>query len=112
PGLRRHHEHVDGGTAQQRSGRPAADPRVRQAIAYSIDPEVLNQRVRAGEGMPAPTCSSRGPSGTATSTASPRRRQGQELLDQAKADGFNGRSPTSASTIPTHSSSHSRCRRR
>ncbi len=58
-------------------GRPAADPRVRQAIAYSIDPEVLNQRVRPARACPAPTCSSRGPSGTATSTASPPTPQGQ-----------------------------------
>ncbi|MBM9836930.1 ABC transporter substrate-binding protein [Rhodococcus hoagii] len=73
-------------------GRPAADPRVRQAIAYSIDPEVLNQRVRAGEGMPGtdmfqPWSEWYGNVNGITPDAA----KAKELLDQAKADGFNGK---------------------
>lgn len=73
-------------------GRPAADPRVRQAIAYAVDPEVLNQRVRAGEGMPGtdmfqPWSEWFGD----VSGVSPDAAKAKELLDRAKADGFDGK---------------------
>ncbi|QCQ92743.1 ABC transporter substrate-binding protein [Rhodococcus sp. SGAir0479] len=73
-------------------GRPAADPRVRQAIAFAVDPEVLNQRVRAGEGMPGsdmfqPWSEWFG----GTEGISPDAAKAKELLDQAKADGYNGK---------------------
>lgn len=73
-------------------GRPGADPRVRQAIAYAVDPEVLNQRVRGGEGMPGsdmfqPWSEWFG----GTEGVSPDAAKAKELLDQAKADGYNGK---------------------
>lgn len=72
-------------------GRPGSDPRVRQAIAYAIDPEILNQRARGGADM----------SGTdmfqdfsrwhgETSGITPDAAKATELLEQAKADGYDG----------------------
>lgn len=35
-----------------REGRPGADQRIRQAINYAIDPEVISERVHGGAGLP------------------------------------------------------------
>jgi len=73
-------------------GRPGADPRVRQAIALAVDPEILNQRARNGQGMPGtdlfqPWSEWHGDaSGVSLDTA-----KAKELLEQAKADGFDGK---------------------
>ncbi|WP_430330762.1 ABC transporter substrate-binding protein [Rhodococcus sp. ACT016] len=80
------------GQLNEAPGRPAADPRVRQAIAYAVDPEVLNQRVHRGEGMPGtdifqPWSEWFG----GTTGITPDAAKAKELLDQAKADGYNGK---------------------
>ena len=73
-------------------GRPAADPRVRQAIAHAIDPQILDQRARGGEGLPGadmfqPWSKWHGAvAGTGPDTA-----KAKELLEQARADGFDGK---------------------
>ncbi|MFC9518194.1 ABC transporter substrate-binding protein [Nocardiaceae bacterium NPDC056970] len=80
------------GQLNEAPGRPAADPRVRQAIAYAVDPEVLNQRVRAGEGMPGTDMFQPWSEWFGNvSGISPDAAKAKELLDQAKADGFNGK---------------------
>ncbi|OYD70426.1 ABC transporter substrate-binding protein [Rhodococcus sp. OK302] len=73
-------------------GRPGADLRVRQAMALAIDPETLNTRVNNGKGLPGQVIfqdTSRwhndvAPIGVDTAKA-------KELLNQAKADGFDGK---------------------
>ncbi|WP_092805375.1 ABC transporter substrate-binding protein [Rhodococcus globerulus] len=73
-------------------GRPGSDLRVRQAMALAIDPETLNTRVNNGKGLPGQVIfqdTSRwhndvAPTGVDAAKA-------KELLDQAKADGFDGK---------------------
>ena len=73
-------------------GRPGADPRVRQAIAYAIDPEILNTRASNGEAL----------SGTDIFPPwsdwhsdkrgiQPDQAKARELLNQAMAAGYNGK---------------------
>ncbi|CAM3007490.1 ABC transporter substrate-binding protein [Prescottella defluvii] len=80
------------GQLNNAEGRPAADPRVRQAIAFAVDPEVLNQRARNGQGMPGtdmfqPWSMWHGETDGITPDAA----KAKELLEQAKADGFDGK---------------------
>jgi len=73
-------------------GRPGADVRVRQAIAYAIDPAVIDQRVREGEGMPGTEMFqpwSEWHSDAAGVTPDPAK--AKQLLDEAKADGYDGK---------------------
>ncbi|MCJ0905485.1 ABC transporter substrate-binding protein [Rhodococcus sp. ARC_M6] len=73
-------------------GRPGADVRVRQALALATDPVALDNRLNEGNGLPGQVIfqdSSRwhndaAPIGVDTAKA-------KELLDQAKADGFDGK---------------------
>ncbi|WP_280418445.1 ABC transporter substrate-binding protein [Nocardia carnea] len=73
-------------------GRPGADPRVRQAIALAIDTDVINQRVRGGEGMTGTDMFQSWSlwhgdvAGTRPDTTA-----AEALLDKAKADGYNGK---------------------
>jgi peptide/nickel transport system substrate-binding protein len=73
-------------------GRPGEDPRVRQAIAYAVDPQVIDQRVREGKGMPGtdmfqPRSKWHGEVDGITPSAE----KATELLNQAKADGYDGK---------------------
>lgn len=73
-------------------GRPGEDPRVRQAIAFAVDPEVIDQRVREGKGLPGtdmfqPWSTWHGD--VDGITPSPER--ATELLNEAKADGYDGK---------------------
>nr|MBM4733718.1 ABC transporter substrate-binding protein [Prescottella equi] len=80
------------GVINSRPGRPGADVRVRQAIAYGVDPEAINQRANAGLGTASSELvpeGSRWYSGAEGLRFDPER--ARELLDEAKADGFDGR---------------------
>ncbi|MDV8070803.1 ABC transporter substrate-binding protein [Rhodococcus sp. IEGM 1366] len=83
-------------------GRPGSDLRVRQAMALAIDPETLNTRVNNGKGLPGQVIfqdTSRwhndvAPTGVDAAKA-------KELLDQAKADGYDGKITYLAVQEPT-----------
>ncbi|NRI67033.1 ABC transporter substrate-binding protein [Rhodococcus sp. MS16] len=73
-------------------GRPGSDLRVRQAMALAIDPETLNTRVNNGNGLPGQEIfqdTSRWHNDVATTGIDPAK--AKELLDQAKADGYDGK---------------------
>ncbi|PBC43749.1 ABC transporter substrate-binding protein [Rhodococcus sp. ACPA4] len=73
-------------------GRPGSDLRVRQAMAMAIDPETLNTRVNNGKGLPGQVIfqdTSRWHNDVAPTGVDPAK--AKELLDQAKADGFDGK---------------------
>lgn len=74
-----------------REGHPGSDVRVRQAIAYALDPKLIDQRAENGEGLPGselfgPT--SRWHTDTPGIEYDPAK--ATELVAQAKADGFSG----------------------
>lgn len=72
-------------------GRPGADPRVRQAILLAIDPAAFDARTQDGLGRPSVALfseTSRWYSGAPDSRYDPEAARG--LLDQAKADGYDG----------------------
>ncbi|TSD44771.1 ABC transporter substrate-binding protein [Rhodococcus sp. KBS0724] len=73
-------------------GRPGSDLRVRQAMALAIDPETLNTRVNNGKGLPGQEIfqdTSRWHNDVAPTGVDPAK--AKELLDQAKADGYDGK---------------------
>ena len=76
-----------------RDGRPTADPRVREAVALAIDADDLNQRVNQGKGIWSkamfPASSIWDTSGAAPAAGSDAD-AATELLDEAKADGYDG----------------------
>lgn len=79
------------GFVNQAEGRPGADLRVRQAIAYGIDPEAINERVQSGLGIADSAIipeSSRWYSGAKGVEFDPEK--AKQFLDDAKADGYNG----------------------
>ena len=80
------------GTINNREGRPGADVRVRQAIAYGIDPEVLKDRVGEGIGVASSEIlpdSSAWYTGVEGIEFDPEK--AKSLLDEAKADGYDGK---------------------
>ena len=81
------------GVINQRDGRPGADVRVRQAIALGVDPEALSQRISGGSD---PFGSSLFPEGSRwfnedVPGVSFDPDKARELLDAAKADGYDGK---------------------
>ncbi|TSD50184.1 ABC transporter substrate-binding protein [Rhodococcus sp. KBS0724] len=73
-------------------GRPGSDVRVRQAIAFAIDPETLNTRVNNGKGLPGQVIfqdTSRWHNDVAPIGVDPAK--AKELLGQAMADGYDGK---------------------
>ncbi|UTT51015.1 ABC transporter substrate-binding protein [Rhodococcus gordoniae] len=72
-------------------GRPAADPRIRQAIAYAVDPEVLDARVREGKGMPGTEMFQAWSEWNSVPGIEPSSEEATRLLDEAKADGYDGK---------------------
>ncbi len=90
------------GYINQHEGRPGADVRVRKAIAYGIDPQVMNQRTDNGLGIADSAIipdSSRwydGAKGVPFDTA-----QAKKFLDEAKADGYDGTLHYLAGSDPT-----------
>jgi peptide/nickel transport system substrate-binding protein len=73
-------------------GRPAADPRVREAIALAVDPAVLNQRVYGGVDLASKALFSDLSQWHAPDVESVPQdvERARELVEQAKADGFDG----------------------
>lgn len=75
-----------------REGRPGSDVRVRQAIAYGVDPEAINERVNNGLGIASSAIlpeSSRWYDGAEGIAFDPEK--AKELLDSAKSDGYDGK---------------------
>lgn len=87
-------EYVSGsdlGIINNRAGHPGADPRIRKAMALAIDPKVIDQRARSGEGMPgADLFQSWSKWHSDTAPLTPAAAQAKTLLDQAKSDGYDG----------------------
>lgn len=80
------------GTINNREGRPGADVRVRQAIAYGVDPEAINTRANNGLGTASSELvpeTSRWYNNTAGIPFD--QVKAKALLDQAKADGYDGK---------------------
>ncbi|RVW08484.1 ABC transporter substrate-binding protein [Prescottella agglutinans] len=90
------------GMMNTREGRPGADLRVRQAVAYGVDPQAINQRANDGLGIAGSTLvpdSSRWSSGAEGVPFDPDK--ARQFLNEAKADGYDGKltylSPTEKS---------------
>ncbi|GAB3721238.1 ABC transporter substrate-binding protein [Nocardiopsis nanhaiensis] len=74
-----------------REGHPGEDPRVRQAIYWAIDPEAFMERASEGAGIPHKTFFSPESSWSVTSEQPEvDEEKARELLEEAKADGFDG----------------------
>lgn len=76
----------------QVAGRPGSDPRVRQAIVYSLSADILNQRSRDGQAMAGTDLFQswstwHGETAGVTQDVA----KAKELLEQAKADGYDGK---------------------
>lgn len=74
------------------AGRPGADVRVRQAVAYGVDPEAINQRANDGLGIASSEIlpkSSRWYSGAEGVPFDPEK--ARQLLNEAKSDGYDGK---------------------
>lgn len=74
-----------------REGRPGSDVRVRKAIAHAIDPDLIDQRAEEGLGLPGSEMF--GPTSQwHTDVPGPAYDpdQATQLLDEAKADGYDG----------------------
>ncbi len=80
------------GLINNREGRPGADVRVRQAIAYGVDPEVINQRANNGLGiasseiLPETSTWHDDAEGIAFDPE-----KAKSLLAEAQADGYDGK---------------------
>ncbi|WP_141014773.1 ABC transporter substrate-binding protein [Nocardioides sambongensis] len=75
-----------------REGRPGEDVRVRQAINYAIDAEAYNTRVNDGSGLPTKSLfADSSPWATDVEPTPADTEKAKELLEEAKADGFDGK---------------------
>lgn len=75
-----------------REGYPGADVRVRKAIAQAVDPDLIDQRAEEGEGLPGAELF--GPTSqwhTDVPGVDYDPEKATELLNEAKADGYDGR---------------------
>lgn len=85
---------LNSGSAQlinNREGRPGADVRVRRAIALALDPKVIDQRGENGVGLPTKALfDERSRWSTDVQGLPYDPDAARTLLDQAKADGFDG----------------------
>ncbi len=89
-------------TINTREGRPGEDIRVRQAIAHAFDNEAYLERASQGAGIPSKSIfadSSQWSTGVETPAYDVE--QATSLLDEAKADGYDGKLTFIASADPT-----------
>lgn len=89
-------------TINAREGRPGADPRVRQAIAHALDVESYLERSTDGAGIPSKAIFAE--TSPWATDAEPRefdQEKAKELLDAAKADGYDGKLSYVAAADPT-----------
>lgn len=82
------------GLINNREGHPGADVRVRQAIAYGVDPEAVNSRINNANGLGIGNSeilpeNSRWYNDTEGIAFDPEK--AKTLLDEAKADGYDGK---------------------
>lgn len=76
----------------QREGRPGEDIRVRQAIAYAFDNDSYIERGKNGAGVPSKAIfPESSPWATGVDTPDLDREKAKALLDEAKADGYDGK---------------------
>ncbi|MDQ7903712.1 ABC transporter substrate-binding protein [Phytohabitans sp. ZYX-F-186] len=87
------------------AGRPTADPKVRQAIAYAINPDVINQRVNNGAGV-----ATKQLYGSTSRYFTPDAQalpydpaKAKQLLEEAKAAGYDGKLKLVSSSSPMRS---------
>jgi peptide/nickel transport system substrate-binding protein len=74
-----------------REGSPGADVRVRQAINYAFDPEAYMERTLGGAGLPTKNMfAESSPWYSGADLPEPDVAKATELLDAAKADGYDG----------------------
>ncbi|WP_024793930.1 ABC transporter substrate-binding protein [Tomitella biformata] len=90
------------GMINNSEGRPGADIRVRKAMAYAIDPAQIDQRVANGTGLPGseifmPWSKWHTESTPITQDTA----KAKELLDEAKADGYDGHLTYTSLSAPT-----------
>lgn len=75
-----------------REGSPGADPRVRQAINYAFDPEAYVERTLNGAGLPTKSMfAESSPWYTGVTPPAADAEKAKALLEEAKADGFDGK---------------------
>jgi peptide/nickel transport system substrate-binding protein len=89
-------------TINTREGRPGEDPRVRQAIAHAFDNESYLERAADGAGIPSKRIFAE--SSPWYNDAEPREYDAEEatrLLDEAKAEGYDGKLTFVGSADPT-----------
>ena len=89
-------------TINAREGRPGADVRVRQAIAHAFDNESYLERAARGAGIPSKSIfAESSPWATGVETPALDQEQARSLLEEAKADGYDGKLSFVASADPT-----------
>lgn len=89
-------------TINSREGSPGEDPRVRQAIAHAFDNEAYLERATDGSGIPSKAIfAESSPWATDVEPREYDQAEATRLLDDAKADGFDGKITYVASGDPT-----------
>ncbi len=79
------------GQINSREGRPGADVRVRKAMAYAIDPAVIDKRAQSGEGLPGSEIFQDWSTWHSdTDAVAPDADAARRLLGEAKQDGYDG----------------------
>lgn len=89
-------------TINNREGRPGEDVRVRQAIAYAFDNEAYLERAANGAGIPSKSIfADSSPWSTGVEPPAFDQEKARSLLEEAKADGFDGKIGFISSADPT-----------
>lgn len=89
-------------TINAREGRPGEDVRVRQAIAHAFDNEAYLERASNGAGIPSKSIfAESSPWSTGVEPPAFDQEKARALLEEAKADGYDGKLSFVASADPT-----------